>query len=221
MKSIFIRSLACICAFSVSGGSMHAQSRGRTADIAVRDLSFHTPVSSALQMIAKQYRIVIGDYGDIREREASLKPFPVLIASFKNAKLRDVFNAAVKADPGYTWEETSRGAIHFILRPKPSLFDVKIATFQNSNLDEQTAIPSVAMIPEVAMWLSAHECRFGTSVVRAGGRPLPWPRNVSVMLKKAPFTDVLDEIAAKSQKYYWSAFEVRAIEGCLIDIGVA
>lgn len=187
--------LALACAANAAA----QMQRASPASIRVHDLSVGS--LDALQSLAEKYRVVIGQYGSLAETEVR----HTVDISIKNGTLADAFDAIVKADPWLQWSAASNGAIHFIIRglPPPTLFELTIRSLDLKNPLRGTASSPLSKVPEVAGWLNDHGCAMGevfTGSLRTWGKFTVRARNVS-------FLALLDEIAARSHTYYWSAVQ--------------
>jgi hypothetical protein len=180
------------------------------SSIPVHDLSVRSDVFDALHTLAEKYHVVIGVYGIHTMPEACWAEI-----SLKDGTLGEVFNAIVARYPLLEWKETASGAVHFTFRGSPlSLLDVPIRSFDAENPRRMETSGRVIQAPEVAKWLQDHKCTAGELFV--GYRPDEWT-SFAVHAKNVPFSAVLDEIAAKSGTYVWSAIQWRE-DPCAINI---
>ncbi len=181
----------------------YAQGRHASpASIRVHDLTINSFTLDALNTLARNYRVVIGRYGVLPDSET----YHAVNISIRRGTLRDAFDAIVKADPRLEWSAASNGAIHFVYRglPPPSLLAVTVRSFDVKNPSRATAAQTLDTIPEVAEWVRGHGCDV---VEPAYTAPFPSWGKFSVHARSVSFSALLDEVAATSHTYYWSAVQ--------------
>ncbi len=173
-----------------------AQYQGQTIDV--------------LATLARNYQVVIGVY--LTHVGSDNKTVKV---SIDKGKLKDVFDAIVAQDPRFTWTETG-GSIHFSSKSSP--LNLPAVTLRSVALENPSRIGIVGIvrqIPEISSWLQKHNCQMDEFV--AGRVPTEWPRNFSVSVSDVSFASLLDQIAAKSGTYFWSAIQYRT-QPCAINV---
>lgn len=193
---------------------LNAQSNVRTpSSIKVHNVAKSGTAWSILQELAEKYHIVIGAYGAIAGDDE-----PTIEISIKNGSLSDVFDAITKADPRFEWEQTSDGSVHFATRDTPNaLMDITVHSFEDKNPRVLDFIDDLLVVPEIHGWLQDHKCQMFHRIIIAGQPPQEW-RKFSVHAADIPLSSILDEVAAKSRAYYWSAIQ-DSTKPCQLDVG--
>jgi hypothetical protein len=117
--------------------------------------------------------------------------------------------------PELEWKEVASGAVHFTFRGSHlSLVDVPVRSFDAENPRRIDTSSRLIRVAEVARWLLDHGCTAGE--LFAGYVPEEWA-DFAVHTEGAPLATLLDEIAAKSGIFTWSAIQWR-LEPCAINI---
>lgn len=185
----------------------------KPSSIAVHDVVKNGTARSILQELTEKHHVVIGVYGIIAGVDE-----PTVDISVKNGTLSDVFDAITKADSRFEWEQTSNGAVHFVTRGAPStLMDVMVHSFDDKNPRVLDFTGHLLQVPEIRSWLQDHKCSMSHRIVIAGQPPQEW-RKFSVHAADLPLSSMLDQVAAQSRTYYWSAIQ-DGTKPCELDIG--
>jgi hypothetical protein len=183
------------------------------SSIAVHDVVKSGTTESVLRALAEKHHVVIGVYGIIAGVDE-----PTIDISIKKGSLSDVFDAITKADPRFEWEQTSNGSVHFVTPgDSNTLMDVTVHSFDDKNPRVLDFTSHLLRVPEVHGWLQDHKCDLIHRIIIAGQPPQEW-RQFSVHAMDVPFSAILDEVAAKSHTYYWSAIQDNT-KLCQLDVG--
>ncbi|MGO9125279.1 MAG: hypothetical protein ACLP6G_10385 [Terriglobales bacterium] len=214
MKKVVLAVIASIALLAVDAW---AQVGGPTpSSIPVRDLAESgVPAENILRDLAAKYHVVIGVYGTMIGRDR-LRRISIKV---KKGTLKQVFDAITRADPRLEWRETANGSVHFVTWRSPASFmEVILHSFDYQNPQQEQVTYYLTTLPEIHRWLKDNKC-IGwdrNTVIIAGGRPQPWGK-FSVHASDLPLPMILDEIAAKSQAYFWAAIQY-STDPCGVDI---
>jgi hypothetical protein len=165
-----------------------------------------------LNRLAKKYHLVIGVYGNV-----AAHPMPIEV-KMKNGTLADVFDAIIRADQRFEWQQGSNGAVHFVVRDAPlSLMDVTVHSFDYENPIWPEITDRLRTIPEINGWLQAHKCSIADETIFLRGKPPRRWRKFSLHAKDLPVLTILDQIAAESRTYFWHSNQIMS-EPCAVTI---
>lgn len=202
-------SFMVILAFAVFSASGSGQVGSSAAAVPVHKLVLRGRTMDVLDSLAQKYKVVIGLYGTLVGPDRT-----VIEISLEDGTLQDVLNQIVARDSRFDWRQDANGGIHVTTRGAPlPLADVTIASFDVNNPARMQAIALLAQVPEVRSWLERNRCRIDEMI--AGYLPKNWGQ-FSVHIKAEPLWAVFDEMAAKSELYFWSAVRY-SLQPCAIN----
>jgi hypothetical protein len=184
------------------------------SSIPVHDLKLDPQLASGvLGTLAEKYHVVIGVSGKVMLDEVKE---PLVNISLRRGSLNQVFDATVASDdPSYKWTTTSSGAVHFVEGVPLPLVEVGVRKFDGKKLSRFDE-GGVDQIPEVSAWLQKDNCIVPRMEIVVGSRPKEWPP-FEVHAMGVPLCAVLDELALKSGRYFWSLLQYSE-QPCRMDV---
>lgn len=191
-------------------GNCLAQLSSPVGNIPVKNVAMNERTLNILAALAEKYKVVIGVYGTLLGSDSSK-----INVAVTEGTLADVLNSVTAQDPRFEWKQADDGGIHITTRESPlPVFEIRVASFDAEGLGRAEAVPQLTRIPEVASWLNTHRCLMDEIV--AGRPPSDWA-HFPVHVKDEPLSFLLDQIAAKSRTYFWSAIRY-SVEPCTINL---
>lgn len=192
-------------------GNAPAQSvRGRPSLVHVENLQFKDRALNILVALAERYKVVIGVSGALVGADRQ-----VVNISVADGNLKEVLDSIAKQDPRFEWNENVDNSIYVRVKNAPlSLSQARVSSVNIENPGRLEFVHQLSQVPEVASWLQQNDCLMDELI--SGPAPRSWGQ-FSVQLNNVPVSDVLDEIASKSQTYFWSIIKYHD-EPCYINV---
>ena len=159
-------------------------------------------ISDPLKELARRYHVPIG-FEVEPSGSRSKKPKSVRI-DVETGTVRDALNAIIEADPVYTWEESTFGAINVFPKDHlPSLLDVVVSNYSATNVWPEEALKELLKTPEAQHWMD----QAGATYQGATGA-VPQPSRdssliYSITMKDAPVRSILNAILTSRVAHLW------------------
>jgi hypothetical protein len=169
-------------------------------------------MNDALQKVGEAFSVVIGEVQTHRANRSQL-----INLTLKQVTLPEALNQLVKADPNYTWEFGSDGAVrvHSIEAP-PAVEDVILFGFSIDNLYRREVSQRLDEQAEVQTWLREHGCK--RTEYSIGHDWEDDKTRISFHTTGKTLRENLDIIALNAQTYFWSITRLGDFDDCEISI---
>ena len=169
-------------------------------------------MNDALQKVGKTFSVVIGEVQTHRANRSRL-----INLALKQVTLPEALNQLVKADPNYTWEFGSDGAVrvHSIEAP-PAVEDVILFGYSIDNLYRREVSQRLDEQAEIQTWLREHGCK--RTEYSLGHDWEDDKTRISFHTTGKTLRENLDITALKAGTYYWSISRLGDFSDCEISI---
>jgi len=189
-----------LLALAILSGRAVSQSTRSASSVHVERTEFNDRAMNIFGVLAQKYKVVIGVSGTLIGSDSR-----VVNVSLESGTLKDVLDVIVTQDTRFQWQQNSNGSIHVSIKNSPlTLLDITVPVFDAENPKRAEIVDQLSQIPETSTWLRQHECSM--EEMFAGPPAREWGQ-FSVHLKDVPLSSVLDEIAASSRTFFWSAIK--------------
>ncbi len=173
-----------------------------------------TSITIALADIAKRFRIVIG----VNQIVSSGTAQPPVKAVINDGKLSDVLDVLMKGNPGYQWRLEPDGVVHVMRAGDSStITDVVLEKFEIANVRLSHLTEAVYQAPEVQQWVAEQHCPRREMVLVFGGSTEEGP-SISLRTEREPLRSVLDDIASRTGKFFWSVSQYHLKDQCFSTV---
>ncbi len=169
-------------------------------------------MNDALQKVGKTFSVVIAEVQTHRTNRSRL-----INLTLKQVTLPEALNQLVKADPNYTWEFGTDGAVrvHSIEAP-PAVEDVILFGFSIDNLYSREVSQRLDEQAEIQTWLREHGCQ--RTEYSLGHDWLDDKTRISFYTTGKTLRENLDIVALNAQTYFWSITRLGDFDDCEISI---
>jgi hypothetical protein len=165
---------------------------------------------SALKHIAETYDVVIGlEFSRTWPYDGALN------IHLKHASLADALDAAVKAQPRFSWQRLLGGTVRVLTADAPTPGDVRVNAFEIKNLNLSMCEYFLGQKPEVVRWLrdngyvrSEPASLSALFAVDQFDKPIPEPEDAgrSFTIRETTFREDLNEITASFGLHFWMVY---------------
>lgn len=190
-------------------GESHAQHDSDSVkDVTIAGLR----MPDALGKVASVYKVVLS------LEETMQPPYGKrLNVQLRGATIEEAVNALTEADPRYAWRKDANGTIRVFSKVSPpDVADVRVGLFEVKELSRHEISAMLDGIGEIRDWLEKNNCSRVEYILGKGW--LDDKKKITFSARGRKLRDILDEIAARSEKYFWSVSRHGVPTGCQISI---